>query len=105
LAVVMFASCRISRRGKSENRFGEGTRKSKNWSCTDVINWPVEPDGSLERMSEASSSRRERGREEVKDRWYDEYSGGFKSCDCSARIAFQLDEAHLRYTTDIRQCG
>jgi len=31
------------------------------------------------RIEEASSSNKERGSDEVKERWYDEYNGGFRS--------------------------
>lgn len=48
--------------------FGEGTTKSRNWSVTLAMSWPVCPEGSLDKMSDASSSSNERGRDEVKAR-------------------------------------
>jgi hypothetical protein len=61
-----------TRLGRSEKRLGEGTRKSRNWSWTELMSCPAAPVGSLARMSDASSSRSERGSAEVKERWYDE---------------------------------
>ena len=65
---MAFGSVCVVRRGSRENKLGEGTRKSKNWSWTEEMSCPVDPDGSLASMREASSSSNERGRVEVKDR-------------------------------------
>lgn len=63
------ASGRGIRLGKSENREGLGTIKSRFWSQTPATLSPSAPEGSWVSKALANSSIRGLGREEVNERW------------------------------------